>query len=308
MPVGVVLAVVAAFSFNAGFVLEKQALARLPEIHARRSFHMLRTLASAPLWLIGFAMSLFGLGCQVLALSRAPLSVVQPILASGIVVLLLLSHFALKERLGAIEWWGIGAVIAALFLVGVSLDAKAERIGTASSFGRILVVSVPTAALAGLSFFAAGRRQRGSAPLYGLAAGLVYGVAGVATKAVSVVVETDGLVRAIPKVLASPDLYLLLGFAAAGLLAFQTGLQRGRASVVVPVSSVMSAAYPIAIGMALFGEHLPESEWRVVVRFVGFAGVLVGMFLLAGGRTLEAAYAPGDEPVDRELEAAASGM
>ena len=306
MLIGILLAVVSAVSFNSGFVMEKRALHQLPEIHARRSAHMLVTLASSPLWLSGFALSLFGLACQVLALSKAPLSVVQPIIAAGIAVLLLLSHFVLREHLGRLEWIGVATVGVAIALIGLSLDTRSDGIGTGASFFRVVVVSVPTLVLGALTFVAAGRRQRVSAPLYGLASGLMYGVAGVATKAVSVVVETDGVVRAIPSVLASPDLYLLLGFAAAGLLMFQTGLQRGRASVVVPVSNVVSAAYPIAVGMVLFGEHLPQSAWRLVLRTAGFAGVLVGTALLSTGRGLQAAYAVDDRPIEVELEAAAS--
>lgn len=305
MLTGIALAFASAISYNAGFVVEKRALQRMPEVHAGRSLHMLRTLGSSPLWMLGFAMSLMGTGLQVLALSRAPLSVVQPIIASGIVVLLLLSRLVLAEHLGRVEWAGIVTVGIALVLVGISLDATSEPIGTAGSVLRIVAAAVPTALLAGAAFLAAGRRQRASAPLFGLAAGLVYGVSGLATKGVSVIVEEDGLMPAVPRVLASPDLYLLLAFAAVGLLFFQTGLQRGRASVLVPVSSVVASAYPVAVGMVLFGERLPSAAWRIAVRCAGLAGVVVGTFVLASGRSLRAAYGSG-EPMDIEIEAAAS--
>ena len=308
MRLGILLAVVSAVCFNTSFVLEKRALHHLPEIHATRTLHMARTLLSSPLWLCGFAMSLFALGCQVLALSRAPLSVVQPVITAGIVVLLLLSRIMLKERLGSLEWLGIALVLVAIVMVGLSLDTTSEEVGTQGTFLRIAAAAVPTAGLAALAFLAANRRERGTAPLFGLAAGLVYGVAGVATKAVSVVVEDKGLLRAVPEVLTSPNLYLLLAFAASGLVTFQTGLQRGRASVVVPVSNVVSTAYPIGVGMVLFGEHFPRETWRLVLRGVGFAGVLVGTFLLASGHALEAAYATEpEEPVELELQAAAAG-
>jgi drug/metabolite transporter (DMT)-like permease len=308
MLLGALLACASTICFNSGLVIEKRALLRLPEIHAARGLHMLRTLASSPLWLLGFMSSLAGLGLQVLALSRAPLSVVQPILAAGIVWLLLLSHFVLHEHLGRRELGGVAVVVVAILCVGASLDTKAERLGTAASFWRIVLAALPTVALSAVSFVAAGRRSRGSAPLFGLAAGLMYGVAGLATKGVSVIVETDGLIKAIPKTVASPDLYLLGAFGLIGLMMFQTGLQRGRASVVVPVSNVISTAYPIGVGMVLFGEQFPHAAWRLALRAIGFAGVAVGTFVLASGKGLAAVYATEEEPVDIEIEAAASAM
>src|SRR2546423_5507675 len=168
MTVASFLAVVSAVCFNASFIIEKQPLHHMPEIHAGRSVHMLRTLLASPRWVGGFSLSLFGLGCQVLALSKAPLSVVQPIVAAGIVVLLLLSHFVLQEHLGRIEWIGIAIVGLALFLIAVSLDTKTEDLGRQSSFWRLVIVAVPTALLSGAAFLAANRRERASAPLFGL--------------------------------------------------------------------------------------------------------------------------------------------
>src|SRR5205823_1504533 len=153
-----------------------------------------RTLLSSPKWMLGFCMSLAGLGFQVLALSHAPLSVVQPIIAAGIVVLLVLSHFILHEHLGTTEWWGVATVGAGLLLVGLSLDTK-DRVGTSGTVGRILVAAVPTAAASAGCFALAMRRTRGKAPLYGVAAGFVYGVAGLATKGVSVIVEQNHLIK-----------------------------------------------------------------------------------------------------------------
>ena len=306
---GIVLAIVSAILFNTGFVIEKRALHRMPEVHADRTVHMVRTLIGTPLWLGGFALSLLGIGVNVLALSRAPLSVVQPVVAAGIVWLLLLSHFSLKEHLGRIEWVGMAIVFTALVCIGVSLDKKAERLGTSGTTLRVLAVAIPSAALSAAVYVAAGRRERGSAPLLGIAAGLDCGIGGLAVKGLGVLVEDNGLFGAVGRSFVSADLYILGAFAGAGLLMFQTALQRGRASVVVPITNVMSTAYPIVVGMAVFGEHLPHALWRVGLRFAGLAGVLVGTVFLAGGRSLQAAYAVDEEEdadIDLELRAAAS--
>jgi uncharacterized membrane protein len=296
--VGVGITVSSAVLYNVGFVLEKHGLGRLPEVHARRLVHLVRSVASSPLWLVGFGSMLAGLGLQIIALSLIPVSVVQPIFVSGIVLLLVLSHLALGEHLGRREWAGVAVVGAALFLLSLSLDARSDRAGTGGTVTGVLITGAPTALVALWIFLTADRldmnadRHHLRAPLYGLAAGLVYGVASLGAKAVSSQLETHGLLSGIPHVLTSPYLYILGVASAGGLLLFQTALQRCPASVVVPVSNVISSAFVVAAGTVLFGEHLPTAGWRVILRLVGFAGVLAGMAVLAGARTVTETYPP----------------
>jgi len=296
--VGVGITVASAVLYNVGFVLEKHGLGHLPEVHARRLVHLVRSVASSPLWLVGFFSMLAGLGLQIIALSLIPVSVVQPIFVSGIVLLLVLSHLALGEHLGRREWAGVAAVGAALFVLSLSLESGSDKAGTGGTVTGVLVTGAPTVAVALWIFLTADRldvatgRHHLRAPLYGLSAGLVYGVASLAAKAVSSQLETRGLLQGIPHVLASPYLYILGLASAGGLLLFQTALQRCRASVVVPVSNVISSSYVVATGTILFGDHLPAAGWRVGLRVVGFIGVLGGMAVLAGARTVAETYPP----------------
>lgn len=296
---GVLITVASALFYNVGFVLEKRGLGHLPDVHARRIVHLLRSVASSPAWLVGFASMLVGLALQIVALSLVPISVVQPIFVSGIVLLLVLSHLALGEHLGRREWSGVGTVGIALLLISLSLDSRSDQAGTRGTILGILFTAVPTVAVAVWLFLLADRLGHGAggrdhlrAPVYGLASGLVYGVASLATKAVSAQLETGGILKALPHVVMSPYVYLLAVSAAGGLLLFQTALQRCPASVVVPISNVISSAYVVAIGTVLFGEHMPAQAWRLGLRLAGFAGVLAGMAVLAGARTVSESYPP----------------
>jgi uncharacterized membrane protein len=299
--VGIGVTVVSALLYNVGFVLEKHGLTALPDVHARRLVHLVRSVASSPAWMAGFVAMLAGLALQIVALSVVPISVVQPIFVSGIVLLLVLAHLALGEHLGRRDWAGVGVVAVALLFISLSLDPRNDHAGTKGTVVGIIGVGVPTAAVAVWLFLAADRLGHGSggnarlhlrAPLYGMASGLVYGVASLATKAVSAQMEKGGIFHALPHVLASPYVYLLGVSSAGGLILFQTALQRCHASVVVPVSNVISSAYVVAVGTVLFGDQLPETGWRVALRLVGFAGVLAGMALLAGGRSVADTYPP----------------
>lgn len=286
--VGIALAILAAFFYNGGLLAEKVALGRLPEVHARKAAAMVRTFASSPLWMLGFVTLLAGLGLQVLALSLAPISLVQPVFASGLVLFVVLSHLVLDEHLGKYEWIGVGTVLLALVALSLSVDPKADQAGTSAPFSTILAAAIPTAAVGLALFFVADhattwwrRGKKWNGPLYGISSGLFYGIASLGTKGLSTIVQRHGLVASIPRVLVSPDLYLLGAGGAVGLVLFQTGFQRCSGPVVVPVSNVVSSGYLIGVGSVLFGERLPSAAGPLALRLIGFAGVVIGLAALA---------------------------
>ena len=57
--------------------------------------------------------------------------------------------------------------------------------------------------------------------------------------------------------MSSPYLYVMAACSAAGLLLFQTALQRCRISIVAPVSNVLGSIYFMVAGTWLFHERLP---------------------------------------------------
>jgi drug/metabolite transporter (DMT)-like permease len=233
---------------------------------------------------------LAGLATQVVALSLAPISLVQAVAASGIVLLLLLSHFVLGDRLGRHQYLGIGAIGVALLLLGLSVDTHADRANASGSLTALLAAAVPAAAAACAFFLAAERivgattrRARLRTPLFATASGLLYGVAALAVKAVSTIVERRGLVGAIPHVLAAPALYILILTAAAGFVLFQTALPMSLASILVPVNTVVSSAYFIVVGTIVFHERLPSATAPLVLRLLAFAAIVAGLGALSSG-------------------------
>ncbi len=285
---GIAIAAMSALLTGTGTVVEKIALQRLPDIHAKRFWLMIRTLCASSQWLWGCALLLGGLVCQGLALSLAPISVVQPIFASGIVLLLALSHFVLHDRLQKVEWFALVLIVVALVLLGLSIDTRVDHAGGPANLVYLLLAAIPTAAVGLLVFEVAdrvhvsGRRfKQLRAPLFGMAAGLLYGVAGLCLKSAATFVQRWGLFGSVPHLLVSPEVYLLAVSMATGLVLFQTGLQRCPAAVVSPVNIVTSTAYVIAVGTVLFNEHLPTSPGPLGLRVAGFAGVVVGLVTLA---------------------------
>ena len=306
----VVVALFATTAYHLGLIFEKRALARLPAIDARHAVRMLRTLLTAPAWLAGFGLMLCGFGLQVVALRLAPVSVVQPVLGSGVVILLVLSRIVLRERLGRVELACVLAMVAAIIVIALSAVGPAGHVGERASGPLLAAVAVPACLVAialGASALRSGPSGRHRMPAigvsYALASGLMYGVATLAIKALSGAIADHavlgtGLVLAVA---GSPYPYVTVACSAVGMLIFQTGLQRCRVSIVGPVSNITGTVFFIVAGTWLFGERLPADPVKLSLRLAGILVAAVVVVVLSRRPVSTAAdvpAVPGAEPAD----------
>ncbi len=300
---GLALALLATTAYNSGLVVEKQALGRLPMTGGRRVVSLALTLASSPRWLAGFGLMLCGLAFQVLALTLAPVTVVQPVIASGVAVVLVLSRIVLREHLGRGEYACVAVM--ALSVVLLALSAGSAAAGVGHSFNGTALAAVGTASVlvalaAAGSALRAGSRKHGppvTGVSYGIATGLLYGVAALAIKALSgAILHRHGATALLIAVVSSPYLYVMAGCSAAGLILFQTALLRCRISIVAPVSNAGGSIYFMVVGTWLFHERLPASPVLLALRLVGIlvAGCVVLLLSRQGAREPagESALAP----------------
>ena len=285
---GIAIALVATTIYNVGFVLEKRALTYLPVIDAHRIWSLLRTLFTAPGWLAGFALILVGMVLQLIVLSLEPLTVAQPLQASGVVVTILLSRLVLRERLGRTELACIGVLVVSVVLLSLS-SGHGSAAGTHADALGVTLAALPGFLIALFIYWSAQHAARArhrqrravSGVSYGLCAGLMYGVAGLALKALSASLFSGHRAHSLLIAAAlSPYLYVALGCLAAGLALFQTALQRSPASIVVPLGAIISTGYLIVIGSWLFHERLPASPVLLSMRLIGgIAAVFVPVVL-----------------------------
>jgi len=227
----------------------------LQALEARR-VHVFRTvqvslfarLARRPLWLAAIALAVAGWPLQLLALSLAPLTLVQPIIALGVVLLLVLAARILHERIGWRERLGCAGIVLGVsgiaFAAPERSDTHAGPLGLGLTLGGLAVlVAAPYAAAAG------GRAL--SALWLVVAAG-----AGDAWAAFGAKLVVDELSRgAIPVALAfGVACAAALG---AGLLSETSALQHFPAARVGPAVMAMQVAIPVMLAPLVGGE-----QWR----------------------------------------------
>jgi hypothetical protein len=300
---GIGLALLSATAYNVGLIQEKRALGRMPALDVRRVPHLIASLLADPAWLAGFALMLLGLACQVIVLTFEPVSVVQPVLASGVALVLVLSRVVLRERLGAVEFRCVAAMAVCVILLAASAGGTGSGAGHHASPGWMAAVAIPSVVI-GLLVAASPLRDRSrggshnrrapAAICFGTGTGLLYGVAALAIKGLSgILVHNHGAASIVTGVLSSPYLYVFAGSSAAAMLFYQVGLQSCRASILVPVSTVTGSVYFLIAGTWLFHEQLPTNPAKLVLRLAAIA--VAGLVIVALSRE-EARPSPATVP------------
>lgn len=268
-----VITLASALALNWGYLREHEAANSLPPLSIRRPLRTARLLLASRRWLVGFAAETAGWGLFVLALALAPLALVQAVSASGIGILAALVSRLSVARLSAPERAGVALSVVGLALLGVSLAGGAGAGSEASwpDLGLWFAGSVAAGAIA----VGAGRARLGAGGAFGVATGIAFAAGDVATKAT---VEGDLLLAA-----------AMVACYGAGTVLLQMGFQRGGALVTAGLATLLTNAIPIAAGMTIFHEPLPDGAFGAM-RILAFSTVVVSAVFLASRK-------PGNQPV-----------
>src|SRR5437763_130842 len=142
--IGLAFAFGAAVLYAAGIALQALESREAPEEHALR-MSLFRRLVARPRWIAGTAVGLLGWALQALALTRAPLTLVQPAVATSLVFLLAIGARVLGERVDREE---VAIVFALNTFVPVALAPLLAREAWPSALGRLAALVAALAVLA----------------------------------------------------------------------------------------------------------------------------------------------------------------
>ncbi len=277
---GLALAVAASVALNASYLTQHAGSRSVPSLDVRRPLAALRSLFSSRVWLIGGAVGLAGWALHVAALSRAPLSLVQAFAAGGLVLTVPAAARFLRERLRPSERAAVIAMAVALVALAVGAGAAPGRPSTPLLF----------ALCAGAGLLAAGLAGRGVArargPLLGAAAGVLYGAADAATKALTLA-AAHGIGAAFTS--GWPIAVALLSLGA--FACFQRGLQQGPAVPVIALMTVATTVAAVLCGLVAFGDPLGTTPALAALHALAFVAIAAGGWVLAGGQARRAGAA-----------------
>jgi len=223
-------------------------------------------------YVIGIVVATGSWGLHVAALSLAPISLVQSVIAGGLCLLTVVADRMFGFRVTRREWIGVACTAAGLAFLAATLEGTADRDHSDyDSAG--LAVYLTLLVAAGVAVPVLSRASSFVGPLLGASAGIIWGASDVAIKALSNELG-DGLL-----VLADP-LALFIALASfAGLVVSAKSLQLGEAVAVIAVTSAAANACTILSGPLIFGEPLPDDPIGLAVRGLAFALVIAATAL-----------------------------
>lgn len=256
---GAVLAVCAGLLYNGGVALQSLEARNTPTTWAWRPTLISRLLRRRR-WILGSAIGLLGWPLQAVSLSLAPLAVVQPALALGLVLLLVVG-IRLGEHIGARD---VAAVLAQVIGVGVlAATAPAPHFGRGPSTWAF--VAFAAFAVAAASAALAARRQALDVRLSAGMGGLCFAAAGMSTALAVAALHRDDTDAIVGWILVSA-----LG-GSIGLVAEMSALQHFAASRVAPVELAVQIVLPVLLSPVIGAGPIGRGAAGVIVTLLAAA-------------------------------------
>ncbi|MFN8161184.1 MAG: hypothetical protein U0R52_09125 [Solirubrobacterales bacterium] len=270
LALGILAAAASSCFYNLSIALQALQAREVPSDHGLRPKLLVR-LVRNPRWLLATGIGLLGWPLELAALLLAPLTVVQPVLASGLLLLLYLGATRLGERPGRRELGAVAAILAGL--TGVALAAPERTTGHAT--GTRLAISLAAVALVALLPYLRRRRVSGAAFVVVLSAGCGYAWTGLVSKLLTDEVAAGSLLVALAW-LASLALSEFIA-----LLSEMSALQRRPATHVAPPMFTVQILVPVLLAPFLFGESWGDTPLGGLVLGVSMALSVAGVAALA---------------------------
>lgn len=273
---GILLALGCAFTTNLAFLFKHRGACAAPAVHVSHPLRSARGLFASRWFAIGMLVAVGAWLLHVGALAMAPMSVVQAVLAGGVVLLAVMAERIFGFRVGPRQWAGLGLTALGLMLLGVTLPAVH---GAHSQYSLPGMVAFEAGFVAVGALLIMGKRigapDHHHGVMLGCAAGLLFGVSDVSIKAITGLVGTHGLLLA----LLTPWTLVALAASVAAFYASAKGLQDGEAVPVIALTGAAANVSGIAGGIIVFGDPLPGSALGIVLQGIAFALVIVAAAL-----------------------------
>lgn len=273
MEIGVGLAAAVALMTNLASLLKHRGCQHAQPVSIGRPLASLRGLATSPWFAAGWGLAMVAWLAHVAALSLAPISLVQAVLAGGAVTLAVLSQRLFGDPVERRQWLALALGGGGLALLAATLP---HFHGAHSGFSLAAIVSFE----GGLVLLAAGvalghraeRLAERRGVLLAVLAGLLFALAGIAIKAL-----TGGAGG-------WPLIASLLGLTiACGALAQYTAvaaLQNGGAIETIGLMGIVANATQILGGILVFGDPLSPSPLGIALQITALAMVCFSALLL----------------------------
>src|ERR671914_1253301 len=124
--IGLLLALGTAFASVVGFLYKHRGAVESPAVEMRRPVRTSLALFRSRWYTLGIIIATASWGLHVAALALAPISLVQSVIAGGLVMLTVVADRAFGLEVTRREWIGVGLTAAGLAFLAATLEGAGE--------------------------------------------------------------------------------------------------------------------------------------------------------------------------------------
>jgi hypothetical protein len=276
MIAGLALALGSAVGTNIAFLFKQRGAVVAPPVRLRHPLSSAAGLFGSRAFTLGWVVAVAAWGLHVGALALLPLSVVQAVLAGGLVFLAVLAERYFGFQLGRRQWAGVIVTTCGLAVIAITGGSHTSALRH-YSLAALIAVECGVFTLGAVLIRISMRRSIGPAGeglLLGVAAGVLFGVSDIALKYLTGAVHggVHGLVSE-----------WTLTALAASVLAFYAsarGLQLGPGVAVIAFTSVAANLAAVIGGILVFRDPIGIGAPAILARVIAFGLVIAGVGLM----------------------------
>ena len=268
---GLGLALASALATNVAFLLKQRGAVLAPSVHVRHPLRSAVGLFSSRWFALGWVVAVGAWGLHVGALALVSLSVVQAVLASGLVFLAVLAERFFGFALGRRQWIGVVITTVGLAVIALALGPRGDQ-APGYALAALIAVECTVFALAtGLAVISnyQGTLRARQGLVLGAASGALFGVSDIALKYLTHAVE-GGVIELI-----SPWTFAALAASVIAFYASARGLQIGPGVEVIALTAVAANLTAIIGGILVFRDPIGTGPVAIAGRLIAF-GLIVG--------------------------------
>jgi drug/metabolite transporter (DMT)-like permease len=272
----VALAIGSALATNVAFLLKQRGAVLAQEVDVRHPLRSAAALFRSRWFALGWIVAVGAWGLHVGALALAPLSVVQAVLAAGLVFLAVLAERFFGFALGRRQWIGVIITAIGLSIIALTVGPRGDDAPGYALAALIVVectVFVLATGLAVLSSHHATLRAR-QGLILGAASGALFGVSDIALKFLTHAVQ-GGVLE-----LVSPWTFAALAASVVAFYASARGLQIGPGVEVIALTAVAANLTAILGGILVFRDSIGVGVVGISGRMIAFVLVIAGTALI----------------------------
>jgi multidrug transporter EmrE-like cation transporter len=259
---GVLCAVLTALGSIVGFFLKHKGALNAPLVDWRRPLYSTIELFKSPIYTLGCVVATTSWGFHVAALALAPISLVQSVIAGGLVLITVVADRVFGHSVSRREWIGVALTAAGLAFLAATLEGTADEAHSNYLpwvFATVLIAS----SVASIALVV---RGTSNGPALAVAAGLLWAGSDITIKALTghSSATVSGALFAV----------IIVVWSLVALLISAKSLQLGPVVPVIALTSATANVITIAAGPIVFQEPLPEEPAALLVRLAAFALVI----------------------------------